>query len=144
VQTSIDLVTTFGSLERLQQATIEQLMSVNGIGKVVAESIAAWFIEPDNIRLLHKFTELGVQPFYEKKTGSMSGVHIVVTGSLETLSREEAAEAVRSRGGVFQSAVSKDTQYLVAGGKVGASKLAKAKAYGTSVITEEAFVKLLQ
>lgn len=143
-QTSIDLVTAFESLEKLQYATIDQLLEVDGIGKVVAESIAAWFAEPDNIRLLEKFNTLNVVPVYEKKTGSLIGKHFVVTGSLETLSRDEAAEAVRLRGGVFQSAVSKDTHYLVAGGKVGASKLTKAKAYGTLVIDEQAFLKLLQ
>jgi DNA ligase (NAD+) len=143
-QTSIDLVTQFESLEAISKATIDQLHAVNGIGKVVAESVAAWFADPDNEKLLDKFIALGVQPVYQKKTGSLVGKSFVVTGSLESLSRDEAAEAVRQRGGTFQSAVAKDTNYLVAGGKVGASKLAKATAYGTSVIDEQAFLKLLQ
>jgi DNA ligase (NAD+) len=143
-QTSIDLVSTFESLETLRHATIDQLLAVNGIGKVVAESVAAWFAEPDNEQLLDKFMELGVAPVYEKKTGVLVGKHFVVTGSLESLSRDQAAEAVRTRGGIFQSSVAKDTDYLVAGGKVGASKLAKATSYGTQIIDEEAFLKLLQ
>ena len=59
------------------------------------------------------------------------------------MSRDEAAEKIRSLGGVFQTAVTKDTQYLVAGGKVGASKLAKANAYGTNIISESDFLGLL-
>ena len=143
-QTSLDLVTRFESLDRLQRATLDQLLDVDGIGKVVAESVAAWFAEPDNVQLLEKFAELGVRPVYRKKTGSLLNKHFVVTGSLTDLSRDEAADAIRSRGGIFQSSVAKDTDYLVAGGKVGASKLAKAQAYGTKIIDETEFLKLLQ
>jgi len=142
-QTAIDLVNAFGSLEKIQHATIEQLEAVSGIGHVVAESIAAWFADPDNEALLEKFTALGVEPIFEKKTGALVGKNFVVTGSLESLSRDEAADKVRGLGGTFQSAVAKDTDYLVAGGKVGASKLKKAQQYGTEIIDEAAFLKLI-
>ena len=142
-QTAIDLAKRFESVERLSQASPEQLESVDGIGKVVAESIFAWFADEDNAALLQKFTELGVRPVYVKKTGALIGKSFVVTGSLESMSRDEAGELVRNKGGVFQTSVAKDTTYLVAGGKVGASKLAKAKAYGTVVIDEAAFLKLV-
>ena len=132
-----------GSVERLSQASPAQLESVDGIGKVVAESIFAWFADEDNAALLQKFAELGVRPVYIKKTGALIGKSFVVTGSLESMSRDEAGELVRNKGGVFQTSVAKDTTYLVAGGKVGASKLAKAKAYGTVVIDEAAFLKLV-
>lgn len=143
-QTAIDLANRFESIEALSQATIEELESVDGIGRVVAESVLAWFADEDNSFLLDKFKELGVVPTYQKKSGNLNGIHIVVTGSLESLSRDEAAEKVRAQGGVFQSSVGKDTNYLVAGGKVGASKLAKAEKYGTKVIDEAAFLKLLE
>ncbi|MGH7218111.1 MAG: NAD-dependent DNA ligase LigA [Candidatus Microsaccharimonas sp.] len=142
-QTAIDLANRFESIDALSHATLEQLESVEGIGKVVAESIIAWFSGEDNIRLLKKFTELGVEPIYTKKTGALIGKHFVVTGSLESMSRDEAAEKIRAQGGVFQTSVGKDTDYLVAGGKVGASKLAKAQKYGTEVIDEAAFVKII-
>lgn len=142
-QTAIDLANRFGSIEALANATLEQLEEVEGIGKVVAESVLAWFADEDNAALLKKFRELGVTPHFEKKTGALSGKHFVVTGSLETMSRDEAADKIRAKGGIFQTSVAKDTQYLVAGGKVGASKLAKAQAYGTTVIDEAAFLKLL-
>lgn len=73
----------------------------------------------------------------------LDGIAIVVTGSLESLSRDEVAELVRQKGGMFQSSVGKDTTYLVSGGKVGASKLAKAEQYGTQIIDEAALLKLL-
>jgi len=143
-QTAIDLVSAFGSLEALQNATIDQLKDIDGIGEVVAESVAAWFADPDNEALLDKFNELGVKPVFEKKTGKFSGQNFVVTGTLESMSRDDVAEKIRALGGAFQSAVAKDTTYLVAGGKVGESKLKKATAYGTKILNEQEFLKLLE
>ena len=142
-QTALDLATAYTSLEALREASIESLLAVNGIGKVVAESIVAWFADEDNQAVIDKFLSVGVTPVYEKKDGVLSGKAFVVTGTLESLSRDEAADIVRAKGGTFQSAVAKDTDYLVAGGKVGASKLAKAKAYGTQIIDEQAFLQLI-
>jgi len=143
VQTAIDLTNHFGSLEALQHATIDQLEAVDGVGTVVAESIAAWFADEDNEALLRKFAELGVQPHFERKTGKLTGQNFVVTGTLESMGRDEVAERIRALGGTFQTSVAKDTTYLVAGGKVGASKLKKAEAYGTRIIDEAAFLTLL-
>ncbi len=143
-QTAIDLVNAFGTLQKLQAATIDQLKDIDGIGEVVAESVAAWFADPDNEALLIKFTELGVNPVFEKKTGLFKGQNFVVTGTLESMSRDDVAEKVRSQGGTFQSAVAKDTNFLIIGGKVGASKLKKAESYGTKIIDEPAFLKLLE
>jgi DNA ligase (NAD+) len=117
---------------------------VDGVGTVVAESVAAWFADEDNIALLRKFDELGVRPHFERKTGKLMGQSFVVTGTLRTMGRDDAAEQIRNLGGTFQSSVAKDTTYLVAGGKVGASKLKKAEAYGTKVIDEAAFLELLK
>ena len=144
VQTAIDLVTHFGNLDALTHATIDELRSVDGVGEVVAESVAAWFADEDNVALLDKFARLGVAPHYEQKTGGLVGASFVVTGTLQTMSRDEAAEQIRARGGTFQTSVGKDTTYLVAGGKVGASKLKKAQQYGTKVIDEEGLVALLE
>ncbi|TAH32392.1 NAD-dependent DNA ligase LigA [Candidatus Saccharibacteria bacterium] len=143
-QTAIDLVNHFGSLHALQHATTDQLEAVDGIGVVVAESLLAWFADEDNLTLLQKFTDLGVKPFYEKKSGKLNGMNFVVTGSLESMGRDEAAEKIRALGGTFQTSVAKDTTYLVAGGKVGASKLKKAEAYGTKIIDETTFLALLE
>ena len=143
VQTAIDIVSHFGSIKSLQVATIDQLESVDGVGVVVAESIAAWFADEDNLNMLKKFEELGVRPFFEKKSGKLAGQNFVVTGTLESMSRDDAADRIRALGGTFQTAVAKDTTYLVAGGKVGASKLQKAEQYGTNIINEKQLLELL-
>lgn len=143
-QTAIDLANRFESIDALANADLEQLEEVDGIGKVVAESVLAWFSDEDNLAILDKFKDLGVEPRYIKRTGALSGKYFVVTGTLESMSRDEAADRIRSRGGVFQTSVAKDTNYLVAGGKVGASKLKKAESYGTAIIDEAAFIKLLE
>ena len=142
-QTAIDLANYFRSIEAIAHATLDDLLAIDGVGEVVAESIAAWFADEDNEVLLKKFSQVGVAPVYEEKTGGLEGIHFVVTGTLEHMSRDVAAEEIRSRGGVFQSSVGKDTTYLVTGGKAGASKLKKAEQYSTKIITEEEFIALL-
>ena len=143
-QTAIDLVNHFESLDKLAQAGIDELQSVDGVGVVVAESIMAWFADEDNAALLEKFTLLGVTPIYKAKRGELAGKSFVITGTLQSMSRDQAAEKIRALGGTFQTSVGKDTTYLVAGGKVGASKLAKAERYGTKVIDEAAFMKIVK
>lgn len=144
VQTAIDLTKAFPSMDRLAQATIDELTDVEGVGDVVAESIAAWFADEDNSALLGKFTALGIKPQYHDKKGELEGKNFVITGTLASMSRDEAAERVRALGGTFQTAVARDTTYLVAAGKVGGSKLKKAEAYGTTIIDEAAFLQLVQ
>lgn len=143
IQTAIDLANAFTSLDGLAHATIDELKAVDGVGEVVAESIAAWFADEDNLALLDKFAAFGVKPHYEEKSGKLVGKSFVVTGTLETMGRDDAADKIRLQGGTFQSAVAKDTDYLVAGGKVGAGKLKKAEQYGTKVITEQEFLEML-
>lgn len=144
VQTAIDLANHFHTLEAIQKATIEELSDVEGIGEVVAESLVAWFADPANQALLQKFTHLGVQPQEVTKTGGpLAGKSFVVTGTLQNMGREQAADKIRALGGMFQSSVGKDTDYLVVGGNVGASKLAKAEKLGVQQIDEAQFLKLL-
>ncbi|PKL30920.1 NAD-dependent DNA ligase LigA [Candidatus Saccharibacteria bacterium HGW-Saccharibacteria-1] len=143
-QTAIDLSNAFSSIEALAIATIDQLRAVDGIGEVVAESIIAWFSDPDNEALLEKFTQLGVKPYFEKTSGKLSGQNFVITGSLETMSRDGAADKIRELGGVFQTAIARDTTYLVAGAKVGASKLKNAQTYGIEIINEAQLVEILE
>ena len=77
------------------------------------------------------------------QTGKLVGKNFVITGTLHSMSRDEAADRIRTQGGTFQTAIAKDTDFLVVGEKVGASKFAKAKVYGTEVITEDDFLKLI-
>ncbi len=143
-QTAIDLVNHFESLDKLAQAGIDELQSVDGVGVVVAESIMAWFADEDNAALLEKLTLLGVTPIYKAKRGELAGKSFVITGALQSMSRDQAAEKIRALGGTFQTSVGKDTTYLVVGGKVGASKLAQAEKYGTKVIDELNLLNLLE
>lgn len=143
-QTATDLATHFGGMEGLQESTLDQLLEIDGVGKVVAESIMAWFSDEDNRALIEDFNTLGVEPqSFKPSSNKLEEVKFVVTGSLSDMSRDEAADLVRSLGGVFQSSVAKDTTYLVAGGKVGVSKLKKAESYGTKIITEQEFKELV-
>ncbi|HET7320467.1 MAG TPA: NAD-dependent DNA ligase LigA [Candidatus Saccharimonadales bacterium] len=143
-QTAIDLANNFRSLQKLSEATIDELAQVEGVGDVVAEAVAEWFSEPRNQKLLDKFKEYGVWPSSVKQVGGkLAGQNFVVTGHLDSMSRDEAAEHIRSQGGTFQSSVGKDTDYLVVGANVGASKLAKAAKLGTKQINEQEFLKII-
>lgn len=143
-QTAIDLAEAFGSIDKLRAATLDELKAVEGIGEVVAESIAAWFVDSDNQALIEKFKKLDVRPAFESHArGPLHDKSFVVTGTLESMSRDEAGEKIRTLGGIFQSSVGKDTTYLVVGKNVGASKLEKAKKIGTTLIDEPKLLELL-
>ena len=144
VQTAIDLASRFHSLDNLSKATIDELSGVEGVGEVVAEAIVEWFEQPSNRELLQKFEKYGVQPEKaEAVHGPLSDKNFVVTGSLDSMSREEAAGRIRALGGTFQSSVGKDTDYLVVGANVGESKLKKARDLGTKQIDEEELLNML-
>jgi DNA ligase (NAD+) len=144
VQTAIDLSNTFRTIDAIAAGTIDELSNVDGVGEVVAESVAEWFSEPRNQKLLAKFAQYGVEPEAVKQVGGpLAGKNFVVTGSLESMSRDQAAEKIRSLGGTFQSSLGKDTDFLVVGANVGASKLAKAAKYGTKQIDEAALLKMI-
>jgi DNA ligase (NAD+) len=143
-QTAIDLANEFRTLDKLSEATIDELAAVEGVGDIVAEAVVEYFSEPRNQQLLKKFKEFDVWPQpVEQVGGKLSGQNFVVTGSLESMSRDQAAEKIRALGGTFQSSVGKDTDYLVVGANVGASKLAKADRLGTKQITETDLLKML-
>ena len=143
-QTAIDLTSHFESLEAMSRATIDELREVDGVGEMVAESIMAWFADEDNATLLEKFTDLGVTPQFSQKSDRLAGQSFVITGTLQSMGRDAAAEIIRNLGGTFQTAVAKDTTYLVTGGKVGASKLKKAEQYDTKIIDEQTLLELIQ
>jgi DNA ligase (NAD+) len=144
IQTATDLINRFNSLDDLSEATIEQLQDIDGIGNVVAEIIIAWFADPDNEELIEKFNSLGVKPIYIKKDGRLSGMNFVITGTIQTMSRDQAADDIRALSGTFQTAVAKDTTYLVVGDKAGASKIKKAKEYSINIINEQQLIEMIK
>ena len=144
VQTAIDLSEHFGSLEALSIATLDDLLEVEGVGEIVAESILAWIADPDNQKLLEKFAAEGVKPYFKSRArGPLHGRNFVITGTLESMGRDEAADKIRALGGTFQASVGKDTSYLVVGKNVGESKLAKARTLGIKQLGEDELVAML-
>lgn len=127
----------FGTMDALAQATEEEILLVRGIGDVIARSTAAWFADPGARRLIERLRERGltfVEP--DAATGSaLKGMTVVLTGTLPTLSRDEAAALVEAHGGRVTSSVSKKTSFVVAGADAG-SKLEKARALGVPVVDE--------
>ena len=143
-QTALDLAAHFKTLDALRDATEKDLTEMPGIGITVAESILAWFADEDNLALLDRLKEIGVEPEYvDNSNGKLAGLGFVVTGTLDSMGRDEAAERIRALGGEFHSSVVKTTSYLVAGRNTGKSKLEKAAKLGTKVIDEAEFLKIL-
>ncbi len=144
-QTAIDLSEAFGSLDKLAHATMDDLLAVEGIGEIVAESIVAWFADEDNRKLLEKFKELGVRPVYTSHAmGKLHGMGFVVTGTLSHLERDAAADRIRELGGTFQSSVGKTTAYVVIGENPGESKVTKAQKLGTKTLSEDEFLAMIK
>ncbi|MYC84561.1 MAG: NAD-dependent DNA ligase LigA [Acidimicrobiia bacterium] len=141
------LAREFGSMEALQQANEETLSAVEGIGPIIAKSVAEWFEDEDNRTLVSRLGKGGVRlsdPDREKgPEKTLQGERIVLTGSLESMTRAAARTAVEERGGKLVSSVSKKTYALVAGASPG-SKLAKAKSFGVEVIDEAEFLRRLE
>lgn len=135
----------FGSLAAVIAAPEDELQQLEGIGPIVARSIAEWTERPENREIVKRLIDAGVAPVQAAKTSEstlLTGLTIVVTGSLESMSREQAEERIRELGGKVGSAVSKTTSVLVAG-TGGGSKRAKAEQLGVAQIDEEKFTMLL-
>lgn len=135
-QTAIDLAGYFGSLKKMQIADVVDFEAVPGIGNVVAHSIYIWFNEPRNQKLIERLLAVGLKPTPAKASGKLKNKAFVITGTLQTLSRDNAAEKIRALGGKFQNSVGKDTNYLIVGQKPGESKVADAKKWKTTIIDE--------
>ncbi|MFZ0641496.1 MAG: NAD-dependent DNA ligase LigA [Candidatus Acidiferrales bacterium] len=135
----------FGSMEKIADASAEELMEVHEIGPKVAASVADFFSEKANRKLIERLREKGVRMKEERRAltdNRLAGKSFVFTGTLERHSREEAGQLVASHGGKVISSVSKKTDYVVAGADPG-SKLAKAQSVGVTILDEAAFEKLL-
>ncbi|MGB2614431.1 MAG: NAD-dependent DNA ligase LigA, partial [Phycisphaerae bacterium] len=140
------LAAEFGSLEALAEADTERLLAVPDVGPEVAASVVEWFANAANRALVEKLREHGIDPKMKKVPGGggrLAGKTVVVTGELESMTREEAQEAVRREGGKAAGSVSKNTDYLVAGAKPGSMKMRAAEKHGTEILDETAFVRLV-
>jgi DNA ligase (NAD+) len=143
------LAREFGSLEAIAAATTERLAEVEGVGQVIAEAVVEWFAEDWHREIIEKWERGGVRLFDEVADAgeeleqTLSGVTIVITGTVPGYSRDEASAAASARGAKVTGSVSKKTTALVAGESAG-SKLAKAEALGVQVIPAESFDALLE
>ena len=144
-KTARDLAERFGSMDALRAADQAELVRMDDVGEIVAESIVAFFRDPANVRLVDALLAAGVEPHWEAQdtsAGPLAGVTVVVTGTLASMGRSEAEEAVRQAGGKAAGSVSKKTGLVVAGENAG-SKLTKAQSLGVRVIGEAEFLALL-
>lgn len=139
------LAKRFGSIGSLIRGTREELIDIDEVGPETADSVVSFFSEPHNIEVIRKLTSAGVEIGEEAvapRGGKFRGKQFVLTGTLPNMSRDEAKRIIESHGGRVASAVSKKTNYILAGDEPG-SKLDKGRALGIDILTEEAFMALL-
>jgi DNA ligase (NAD+) len=138
------LAQSFGSLESLEQATIEELTSIRDIGATVAQSTRTFFDNRDNVAVIQSMLEAGVAPTAEEKRvgGRLTGKSFVFTGALSGFTRDQARRIVEDEGGHVVGSVSRKTDYVVAGEDPG-SKLDKAGELGVAVLSEAQFSELV-
>ncbi len=144
--TALALAQHFPDLAQLRSAGEEQIQQVPDVGPVVAKQVAAYFKDADNAAVVDRLLAAGIRwPAVSAASakGAQSGKTFVLTGTLESMSRDAAAEAIAQRGGKVAGSVSKKTDYVVAGAEAG-SKLKKAAELGVPVLDEAAFLKLLK
>ena len=145
-ETAIDLANYFGSLDKIKKSIAEELQAINGVGEIVEKSVYDWFRNKENSRLVDrllkhvKIAHLDVKRLSGQK---LAGKVFVLTGTMKSMTRDEAKEKIRNSGGSVSSSVSKETDYVVAGAKVG-SKLENAEKLGIKVLSEKEFKKLIK
>lgn len=140
--TASDIAAHFGSLEAVEGASLEEIGEIEGVGEVVARSVYEWFRDEKNLVLLGKLRNMGVGYAEMKRGDKLDGQTLVITGSLERLSREEVEEKIRQLGGKASGSVSRNTSFVIAGSNPG-SKLAKAESLGVPIISEDELFKML-
>jgi DNA ligase (NAD+) len=144
--TASALAQHFPEIADLRRAGEEDIQRVPDVGPVVAKNVAAYFREADNVEAVDRLLASGIhwpKPVPADVTGSLRDKTFVLTGTLESMTREDAAEAIQQLGGKVSGSVSKKTHYVVAGAEAG-SKLKKAEQLGVQILDEAAFLKLLK
>ncbi|MDP2736296.1 MAG: NAD-dependent DNA ligase LigA, partial [bacterium] len=143
-ESALALAKHFGSLEKIKQASLDEINLIYDFGEIMAKSAYGWFHDKNNLELLARLAAAGVKVKSLKlsaKNAKLAGKIFVLTGSLEKLTRDQAKAKIRELGGDISSSVSKNTDYVVAGSEAG-SKLEKAQKLGVKVIDEEEFIKM--
>ena len=145
--TARNLAAHFGSIDRLVSATQEEIQEAEGIGPGRAEGIAEWFSDAANLKLVQELRDLGLRfeagDELKPVEGPLSGQTYVITGTLESFTRDEAAKALEAKGAKISNSVSKKTAGLIVGEEPG-SKLKKAQDAGVPILDEAALMKLVR
>ncbi len=141
-KTARDLASTFATLEKLENASTDELTAIPDVGDIVAQSVVEFFSFEENLQMIERLLQAGVEPqsIETSDDGPFSGMTIVVTGTLPTLKRNEAEDLIRNCGGKAAGSVSKKTAFVVAGEAAG-SKLTKAVSLGIEVIDEDELLR---
>lgn len=136
----------YPSIYELEQAKYEDILSLNDVGEVIAQSVVSYFENENNIKMINELKELGLNMYYKKKdmvNGVFAHKIVVLTGTLTSMGRNEAKEKIESLGGTVTSSVSKKTDILIAGESAG-SKLTKAIDLGIQILTEVDFLNMIK
>ena len=142
------LATAFGDMERLQKATEEEMTEIPGVGPKIAASVAAFFADEGNVRLVEKLRDAGVRMDADaapppRDDLPLSGLVFCFTGTLSAMPRSQGEELVKTLGAAASGSVTKKTTHLVIGEAPGASKLTQAAKFGTEVLNEDEFLAML-
>ncbi|MCC5925129.1 MAG: NAD-dependent DNA ligase LigA [Bacteroidetes bacterium] len=140
-----DLIAAFGSIHKLAEASTEEIANIHGIGNKIAESVREFFDQPANLETIHRLNSYGLQmetTVRDTVESKITGQTFVLTGSLPTLSRNEATALIEKHGGKVTGSVSKNTDFVLAGDAAG-SKLDKAMKLGVTVLKEEDFFRMI-
>ena len=140
------LTTRFNSIEELSKTTLEELIEIGGIGPKIAQSIIEFFKTSESKAIINKIKKAGITSHAKQikvKNSKLTGKTLVITGTLESMTRNKAEELIKNSGGRISSSISKNTDYLIVGAEPG-SKLKKAKELEVSVISEQEFLGLLE
>ena len=146
-ETAEDVAEHFGTLSKIQNVKVEELQAIEGVGGIVAQSIYDWFRDSNNNNLVQALlSQISISHETKsrgKEAGKLRGKTFVLTGTLPTLSRDEAKVLIKKNGGEVSSAVSSKTSYVLAGSEAG-SKLKQAERLNVTIISETEFYKLIK
>jgi DNA ligase (NAD+) len=144
-QTAIDLAEEFGELDKLSKASLDDLVQVEGIGEIVAQSVVEFFTQEHNQKLVQAYLDNGVviEAMKRKVNSALNGKTFVLTGTLENLSRDDAKELLREAGAKASGSVSRKTDFVVVGDSPG-SKADKARELGVPVLSEQEFIDMMR
>ena len=147
--TAKKLALATGTMTRLENSTVEELASIDDVGRIIAESVVAYFADERNREIIDRLAAAGLQMAISEEakaamTDKLKGKNIVISGVFEHHSRDEYKKMIEMNGGKNTSSISKKTDYVLAGANMGPSKLEKAKALGIEIIDENKFLEMIK